>query len=1054
MSNRSSPQLQFPEVVVVEASAGSGKTYDLAKRYLQLLINPNLTKGQIPLRNILAITFTNKATIEMKERILELLKKCALDAFQSQKERREILGLLGVEGKHAQEKASLIIDEITRHYNFFQIKTIDSFINALLLGCAFNIDRSAHFKIRRDYSQYLAYCLDKVIEESSTDPGVYEFLENFLEHYLFVENRSSWFPKKDILALMESLFSLSNQHGGAFGIHRGTSSEVIKKKTFLFNAVKEFVSFLPKGFNGTAYNAILKFVEAQEPTFELKAFPDRFSLRRPPMNKGKLAPGECLSRWRRIHEGIRKLCELDATVFYNPYVKLFQRMLHFFESTTKHEDLLFLSELNHKARLLFAQSGITVAELYYRLATRFTHYLIDEFQDTSVLQWRNLEVMIEDALSSGGSLFYVGDKKQAIYRFRGGEAELFDWVKEELAHYNVKERILQKNWRSQKAIVEFNNLLFSQKNLKEALGQMGVRKVMGKTDAIERIVQVFESSKQDFQPMNTYGYVHTEYVDEQNQEERNKLVKEKLLPLIAELSRRFLYKDIAILCRDNDEVELVTSWLLEAKIPVESEKTLNIQENPLIKSIVSFLRFLYSPIDDLSFASFILGEVFRGTTGLSFTDITDFLFRVNKKKTKDGRLSLYRHFRKTFPLLWEDYFDQFFKSTGFTSPYELLVSIYDRFKVIKNFADDQAFFMKFLEFVKEKEDEYVGLGELLFCLDNAQKEDLYVRVTETDSVHILTIHKSKGLEFGVVITPFLRMDISPETGGRSSSSYATALPDQQLRLVRITKEHLKYSQRLVDIYREAYARACVDELNNLYVALTRPKYELYILLPRKSGVGFNKARYLFPDAVVQYGSKRTYASRQERERPIFQIPPCDYQDWVQFLKDEFADAEMIRNRENILEGSILHAILSRIENCAHKDIDAQVTAAVEHTKTHYPFCKNFVSYEQKIKALLKRKDFENIFLVYDGQVFCEKEVVNKLGQTKRIDRLIARQKEVWIVDYKSSQQNKQACYAQIREYSQIMKEMYPARNIKGILVYLDTMTQEQVLPKEHIGSHT
>ena len=116
----------------------------------------------------------------------------------------------------------------------------------------------------------------------------------------------------------------------------------------------------------------------------------------------------------------------------------------------------FLPELNRRARLLFDEGMVSVEELYYRLATRFHHYLLDEFQDTSYLQWQNLELMIEEALSTGGTLFYVGDKKQAIYGFRGGEVKLFDQVKGRFAQFNVQTENLSTNYRSEKAVVEFN----------------------------------------------------------------------------------------------------------------------------------------------------------------------------------------------------------------------------------------------------------------------------------------------------------------------------------------------------------------------------------------------------------------------------------------------------------------------------------------------------------------------------------------------------------------------------------------------------------------------
>ncbi|MFA5272156.1 MAG: UvrD-helicase domain-containing protein, partial [Candidatus Omnitrophota bacterium] len=185
-------ETQFPEVIVVEASAGSGKTFALAKRYLDLVINPRLKTTSFPLRNILAITFTNKATIEMKERILEFLKRIALDEFENKEQEKEILSSLGVDKKSAQGLAAKTMEGLIDNYTYFQVKTIDSFINAILMGSALNIDRSAHFTIKHDYSKYLAYCLDNVIDLAAQDKNVLLLLEDFLMHYLFVENKSSW----------------------------------------------------------------------------------------------------------------------------------------------------------------------------------------------------------------------------------------------------------------------------------------------------------------------------------------------------------------------------------------------------------------------------------------------------------------------------------------------------------------------------------------------------------------------------------------------------------------------------------------------------------------------------------------------------------------------------------------------------------------------------------------------------------------------------------------------------------------------------------------------
>jgi ATP-dependent exoDNAse (exonuclease V) beta subunit len=861
-------------------------------------------------------------------------------------------------------------------------------------------------------------------------------------HYLSVENKNSWFPKKDILETIQALFKLNNTYGIPFHIYNVSGQDIIKKKLKIFNAIRDLSLTLPQDLNGTVKKSILKFSEAKS-IFELKNLPDKFKSLEVPMNKNKDAPPEFEELWKNIHKDICELIELDADVVYKPYIELFEKLLEYFNKICKHDDVLFLGELNSKARLLFGEEGITIAEIYYRMATRFNHYLIDEFQDTSRLQWKNLEEMVREAISIGGSLFYVGDKKQAIYRFRGGDARLFDEVKNEFSEY-AKPKSLTKNWRSHKAIVEFNNKIFSKENLISAIFQMDIEDNVGdKEELIKHIFGAFSDSHEEYIPDKPYGYVSVQRIDEDKKEDRNAKTKEKIIPLIDKLrTRGFSYKDIAMLCRDNDEVELITSWCLEKGISVESEKTLSIQENSLIQELISFLRFLYSPIDDLSFAFFILGDIFTMATGISQKEITDFIFGLRKERTSKNEVNLYRKLRERYPEIWNTYIEDFFKRVGFVSPYELVISIYERYRLMDNFKENQAFFMKFLELIKQQEDEYTGLGDLLSYLDTAQKEELYVSVDETDSVHVLTIHKSKGLEFGVVILPFLRIDVNAETG-EIPGSYITP-EGNSCGLVRITKEHRKYSKRLKKIYEKAYIEACLNEFNNLYVALTRAKFEMYIFMPKKSASSANKARNLIPEEIKELGEPRDYETKNGPLRPSVTLSPSAYAEYLSLIKDEFEDVPSLKNRGKILQGNVIHFILSFIDNALTQDKRNILDKAISCAKIKYPFFDDFTATEEIIIRLIEDKEMQPFFSVGTDKLYLEKEIVDVRGDTKRVDRLIVKEKEVWVVDYKSSREASEKYIAQIREYIDIVKKLYPRKKVKGFLLYLNETKFEEV----------
>ncbi|MCK9572880.1 MAG: UvrD-helicase domain-containing protein [Candidatus Omnitrophica bacterium] len=1037
-------KIQSPEVVVVEASAGSGKTFALAKRYLQLIVSPAQPPQEIFLRNILAITFTNKATIEMKERILELLKKISLGKFINAEEEKDILGFLQLPSKDLSKKCQLIMDELIKHYNFFQIQTIDSFINAILSGCALNIDRSANFQIKSDYSKHLAYCFDLTLDAALTDKEIYDLLEDFLQHYLFVENRNGWFPKEDILRLIESLFQLSNRHSGSFVPYSGGTSDLIKKRIYIYELIKELSLNFPEGLNANAIRSINNFLKRNNDIFDMADLPICLSVNEVPMNKDKDCEENFERKWKKIHKELTELIELDAIIAYNPYIRLFHKFIYFFRLVSRKEDILFLEELNHKAHLLFSED-LGLPELYYRLAARFRHYLIDEFQDTSRLQWRNLEMMVEDALSTGGSLFYVGDKKQAIYRFRGGESGLFDLVKNDFSpRFNVISKHLINNWRSQKQIVEFNNEIFSRENLRKAIIGCGMAQDLGQEN-INEVLDVFKDSSQSYQDTNQEGFVSIERIVGKTKQQNYDAVKLKLLELIKELRGRFNYEDIAILARGNDEVELLSAWLLREKIPVESEKTLSISENHLIKEIISLLRFLNSPIDDLSFCSFVMGELFSAASKLTKDQITDFIFTLHKEDKARNISSLYFEFRKQYPQIWQAHFEDLFKNVGFVSPYELTIAIYSRFEVFKNFPNHQAFFMKLLELIKSKEADYVGLGQFLSYLESASIDDLYVDATHSDSVKVLTIHKSKGLEFAVVIVPFLRIDISPESGGRGTSSYVTENEDNNLTLVRITKIHRQYSKTLKAIYGQNYKKACIDELNNIYVALTRSKYELYIFIPERSSNANNKALNFIPKSIATRGRRVKYGIRKKDKQPlIISIPSSDYKDWIISLQNEFKGLVGISLKEKILQGNIMHAVLSKINNCAGCDLNEVMEKAVSFAKDIYPEVADFSQYQQKLSKILTEQEFKEFFYVGGGSIFCEKEIANNFGDLKRIDRLIIKEKDIYVIDYKSSKDREDQYIKQIKEYIAMLKDIYPKHKIKGFLLYMDTMVVKQI----------
>lgn len=1042
MVKRDLKNSEFQQVCVVEASAGSGKTYCLAKRYVQLLIDPKFSFSQMPFENVLAITFSNKATLEMKERILEFLKKIALDKFSNPGERKDILSSLGVSQEMAQKRAHLIMDILLKNYNFFQVQTIDSFINAILSGCAYQLGLSANFKIKRDYREDLAYSLDALIDRAPHDKKILGIFHKFLMQYIHIEKKTGWLPKEDINMIMDRLFQMSHSYGEPFFCNDLEGKDIFAMKRAILEKTRLLRDHLPQGTHAGFEKALLKFLSADSDTFAIGDISDFFGREEFPITKNGQLTARIEQIWKQIRDDLRELCEAESSFIFNSYIDIFYECLKELRALSAKEDILFLQELNSRAKVLFEEGAITVAELYYRMAARVRHFLIDEFQDTSRLQWNNLFLLIEEALSCGGSLFYVGDKKQAIYRFRGGDAGLFDAVRADFGAFHVALTVLNNNYRSRRNIVDFCNEIFSENNLRRFLRDcvdLEKKTAFLGNLAQDNIVNIFKGGAQNHVPGLVGGYVRVELVDCGNKDERNSRIKNLFFDLMDNLKTRFGYGDIAVIARENDKVELLTQWLLERGIPVESEKTLNIRNNPYVKEIISFLKFLDSPIDNLAFASFILGDIFAKATGIDTREFHDFVFYANQELNQRRKSYLYRLFRLKFPRIWEEFVEEFFKNVGFIPVYELTVSIFSKFRCLENFFQYQGFFMKLLEVIKDEERVHFGLAHFLDFFDRADQEGLYVRVAEMDSVKVLTIHKAKGLEFGAVVVPFLEMNVKVD-------GPVGSLRDGRIVLRRISEKHRMLSPFLEEVSSGEYYKCFVDELNNIYVALTRAKNELYCFVPKTARRGVNLAGLLMPSQRIEKGERRDYKEQAALRAyaPVSNFSVSRHQDWIHYLKEEFVDIEVLKNRDKLFRGDMIHSILAGIGNCSHREWQDVLKDSLDKIHRLFSGLDCLPEFERVIAGLLQDKRFRPFFFCDEARVYQEKEIMAASGRLKRIDRLIVGIERVWVIDYKSSRDFLGRDQEQIKEYMDIIASMYPIKSVSGVLIYLDDLSMEEV----------
>ena len=669
----------------VNAAAGSGKTYSLTQKYLHLLAQCVLEKqangcfltgASKSIGSILAVTFTNKAAEEMRGRILLALKECALSI--SDIEDKELW---------TAEKAERFLDTIFEQYHILQIRTIDSLIHLIVRLFALQYGVSPQFEVRFDTKELYTSVYDEFIANCETDKEKEQLLKDALKSLIYVE-RSKNFWLRDVI--QERLFAiidfLSKNNDCKSGI-RADKEEISARFFIVRNNVVEAVLALLKHaelldipFSANAIKFFKRCEQLQfEELFNENTIADTFAKKDSVLdcvNKaGKdLCDGELEALYQQLKKAFKDYIEQGAV--YSSAFKLFdfislaEYLLPSIKKRQKELSILSANELPHTASELLTKEHI-IPEAFCRMGQRIEHVLIDEFQDTSNEQWNILANLSEESLSKGGSLYYVGDKKQAIYGWRdGGDAKLFDTVFANSLVSNLveeeekKQEILGFNWRSTKEIVTFNNDFFSFLAESESVKDLVTKLASDASYAlqnefIENIKNTFYECSQAIPKKNEQlaGYVRFQKIPKEGKKSENqkevlavleKLLKEELLP-------RRAYKDIAILVRDSTEAKIISAHLLALNIPVITENSLQLAQHPLIEQMLGFLAFIDYPMDNYAFVQFVIGEqFFLEEVGLTKNTIYEWILRQKKGK------NYYKAFKEDFASIATRYIEPYY----------------------------------------------------------------------------------------------------------------------------------------------------------------------------------------------------------------------------------------------------------------------------------------------------------------------------------------------------------------------------------------------------------
>ncbi|MBI9080190.1 MAG: UvrD-helicase domain-containing protein [Pseudodesulfovibrio sp.] len=1049
------------ELKQVKASAGSGKTYQLTRRFLSLLDNAEDTAQPFtctgkPHRGyvwpeIMAVTFTNKAAAEMKERVVKGLKLSALNINDNDQK-----------ADCSPATARKALDSILRRYHRLNIRTIDSLLALLLRLFALEFGIRPDFKIAFDESEMFDAVYDHFADICNEDSPERDLLADTFTTMIRTEGRTGFWLQDMVRQRLLALARYLRSQTGPLETNQNAIRDLLISAYADFaTSVKNMETLL----NDRELPANANFKKFLAKCLALELFetpPDstlihKDSFRECILAKGKdlvdtLAESEYLQLRKAWTSYKADHAILSGAYFLAPPIEIAMRLLNGLNVLQKQRGSILGSALAGFVNELLTD-GETVSEAYCRMGCRLHHLLVDEFQDTSREQWKAITPLTQECLAKGGSLFYVGDIKQAIYSWRGGDSALFDEVMTlpDVASLalETKRDILPDNWRSHKNIVEFNNTFFNNfENLVHANdladGLFNDAPDDFRADFAFELIRNFDGCSQSIptKHADTEGYVRMELLPGDKAAEIEENTLEALDGLMDELTARRRFRDIAVLVRTHGHAALVCDLLVQKNIPVITENSLQLDRHPIIRQLAALLAFLDYPRDDIAFLTFSGGtELFLSETGITETEFHDWLVQPKKRP-------LGVHFREDFPEHWQQLIEPFYNQSGLMTPYDLTQEAIRIFRVLERYPETELYVRRFLEVVHlAEENGYGSLSSFLEYWDEKSGEEKVPLPENIDAVRIMTIHKSKGLEFPVVIVPFHNWTVKPDQ-------------DFEIRQYKGHRLLTPMKKGLGKPYHSSLGRAVREQLNLLYVAWTRAREELHGFFTKKPThspalAAMNLFLDLDDETVFEYGQPPAEGPpAQHVSKPAtIDLPPSDQSTelmaWLPRLRvyrhnlDEYFYNERMR-------GEVAHRAMEhvRVTGNTMADTDRAIRLAMQD----FPALgaledTELKTLEHDLHDMVTWALGNDRLLIWLANGLREPEVMDAKGKFKRFD-LLYQGTETVVIDFKTGQPSPKN-REQILDYMNIL-ECIPSTQgkPKGFLVYLDLKEIHEVTSKD------
>lgn len=1040
----------FPQWLLIEASAGSGKTHALSRRFTEYLLSEDIVHRRPA--NLLAITFTKNAAREMKERILSWLKELALEADPGKL--AQVRPLLGIEDQAIRALAADMVGRIINEYSDFQVQTIDSFTNRLARASARELGFRPEFQVATDYGELLDYAL--ALMSARIGPGRDQELTAAMGEFLKQLNDGggtfAWDPQSRMRDRFQTFLKVEAKETGRFEFPdrtRDIESCLAELKT-LHDQVLEFAA--ANGLPAKPKENLLGAIKDKQVDRIIgwKTFHNGETLviRTGLKKHQREACEQSKEIWGRTGPVVARLAEARAMDKYTPYGLPYGHFKICLRDAKQRQGTYHIDDICQQLSSFISRQNIP--EIYLKLGTRIHHYLVDEFQDTDPAQWRSLQPLLDEAMAADGSAFLVGDLKQAIYMFRQADYRTMKRIKQEIlgelprqiipasVDGNARLSNLPENFRSGQVIVDYAAQIFKQ-HLPRLIGRGDYSADQtGLTDYDQK--PITEKVGQGYVEVRQFPF-YSKAAEDGETDQQETLLQEALLEIVRDaLGRGYRPQDIAVLAGSNDELESALDWLTQAGIQATSSSGQDIRKRRVVAELLELLAWLDSPINNPAWSGIVRGELLlraASADGLAWNlkKADTLLVVAGQRSSGAGNLYTSCQEDRDFLPLWEKYFKEIFQLAGFLPAYDLACLALERLKAFDNFPEEAGSLMRLLEAVNRQESE--GASSLSEFLESARSSDdtqFQMELPEQlPAVRIMTYYKAKGLGFPLVVNLFR------QAGKKKADNYFKK-DDGRIVMYGLTdpiaERTAGYPQDLRSLKAEFDLKYEAQELNCLYVACTRAISELYnlVIFPRpKEGEPAAAYAELFP--VGHTGKKTENKKVRKKEEPFPVKTGCAPRPPEKGSKPAMPST---RFQEAKL-GEYLHQVLEDIDFLPADSRPLVEELLLRHGQM-FPLADRQKLLGEML-AFLEDPRINPWFTFKAGRtVHREAEFVDPEGRMVRMDRVVCDPDTVTVLDFKTGPETpagRRSHQEQVSGYLRTLGLVFPGKSFGGLIVYRD-----------------